>query len=283
MAVAGASRFARRARARRAARVPSRAQRRALTPRPPAGAILLYRSALRRLAAAFAAIVDDVLSDVLHHVAHGPPIRTDAVGAGELRRRLTGAIASRLDLSHLERLTGEVAGRTEKKAQREVARLVPRLTLRSQIPGSDLGIVQAWRRSNVDLVRSLFAKQTERLESILNNNDFVRVEELADRIQQVLGVTESKAELLARSQTLRLNGQITEAKHRAAGISSFVWTTSSDERVRESHEELDGQTFSYDDPPVVDGEAILPGFAPNCRCTAYPVITLLDDPDLDLD
>lgn len=264
MAVARASRFRRRARARRASRVPSRAQRRASSPRPPAGAILLYRSALRRLASEFAAIVNDVLGDVLHHVAHGDSWRTDAVGASELRRRLASAIASRLDLSHLERLTGEVATRTERRAQQEVARLVPRLTLRSQIPGGDLGIVLKWRRDNVDLVRSLFQRQTTQLEYVLNNNEFLRVEDLADRIQQVLGVTEDKADLLARDQTLRLSSQVTIAKQQAAGVSKFIWSTSGDERVRESHEELDGQTFSFDDPPVVDGEAILPGQAYGC-------------------
>lgn len=282
MAVAQASRFARRARTRRAARVPSRAQRRALVPRPPAGAILLYRSALRRLAAEFAAIVDSVLSDVLHHVAHGDSLRTDAVGAGELRRRLTGAVASRLDFSHLERTVGEVATRTDKKALAELRRTFPRLSLKNQIPGGDVGVVIAWRRRNVDLVKSLFQKQTAKLELLLENNEFLRVEDLADRIVSVLGVTEEKADLLARDQTLKLNAQITEAKQRGAGITSFVWTTSGDERVRESHDELDGQTFSWDDLPTVDGEpSVAPGTQYGCRCTPYPVVTLLDDPDLD--
>lgn len=73
MAVAEASRFRRRARKRRASRVPSRAQRRASTPRPPAGAILLYRSALRRLASEFAAGVNDVLADGLPDARLGAP------------------------------------------------------------------------------------------------------------------------------------------------------------------------------------------------------------------
>jgi SPP1 gp7 family putative phage head morphogenesis protein len=279
--VALASRFASRARTRRSARVPSRAQRRAAAPRPAAGASLLYRKALRALARRFRSIVDEVLDGVLHHVSHGDSLRTDAVGPSELRRRLTSAIASRLDLSHLERLTGEIASRTERKAQQEVARLVPRLTLRSQIPGGEYGVVQAWRRENVDLIRTLFERQTRRLEAILENNEFLRVEDLADRIQSVLGVTESKADLLSRDQSLRLSSQVTVAKQRSAGITKFIWSTTGDERVRESHEELDGQTFSYDDPPVVDGEAILPGQAYGCRCVPYPVVSLLDDPDLD--
>lgn len=286
MPVAQASRFARRARSRRSARVPNRAQRRALSPRPARGAELLYRKVLRRLAREFAAVVNDVLADVLHHVA-APPVpewaRADAVGASELRRRLTGAIASRLDFAHLEHVVGDVATRTDRKALAELRRLFPRLSLKSQVPGgTDTGIVIAWRRENVQAITSLFGRQTERLELLLENNEFLRVEDLSERIQQVLGVTEAKADLLARDQSMKLTAQVTQAKQRAAGIEKFVWTTVGDERVRESHEELDGQTFSWDDLPTVDGEpGVAPGTQYGCRCTPYPVVTLLDDPDLD--
>ena len=48
---------------------------------------------------------------------------------------------------------------------------------------------------------------------------------------------------------------------------SYIWRTQGDGKVRPSHAERDGQTFSWDDPP----EGGHPGEAQNCRCTAEDV------------
>ena len=47
----------------------------------------------------------------------------------------------------------------------------------------------------------------------------------------------------------------------------YIWRTQGDGRVRESHAERDGKTFSWESPP--DGGH--PGEAPNCRCWAEDV------------
>lgn len=44
----------------------------------------------------------------------------------------------------------------------------------------------------------------------------------------------------------------------------YIWHTVGDGKVRSSHAERDGKTFSWDDPP----EGGHPGEAPNCRCWA---------------
>ena len=59
------------------------------------------------------------------------------------------------------------------------------------------------------------------------------------------------------------------------GITQYIWRTSRDERVRESHLVLEGKTFSWDSPPDVGH----PGQDINCRCTAEPVIPGLEDDD----
>ena len=50
------------------------------------------------------------------------------------------------------------------------------------------------------------------------------------------------------------------------GIKQYIWSTSGDERVRDSHAENDGKIFSYDDPPPTGH----PGDEINCRCVAIP-------------
>ena len=52
-----------------------------------------------------------------------------------------------------------------------------------------------------------------------------------------------------------------------------MWRTVGDNRVRETHRELNGQSFRWDEPPECDpGHHALPGGIWNCRCWAEPVI-----------
>jgi SPP1 gp7 family putative phage head morphogenesis protein len=105
-----------------------------------------------------------------------------------------------------------------------------------------------------------------------------RVETITRRIREQTGATESRAVLIARTETTSLNANLTQARHEAAGITEFVWSTSRDERVRESHRELDGKRFAYDALPEIEGEGRhLPGAFPRCRCVAVPVVPGLDD------
>lgn len=141
--------------------------------------------------------------------------------------------------------------------------------------------IASWRAANVDRVQSLLEHERDELSDILSKGAGKTVAELRQRIEERLEVSRSKADFLARDQVLTLNGQITEARHRAAGITDYVWTTSRDERVRATHEELDGETFSWDDPPVTNeaGDRNHPGGDYGCRCTAMPVLPELADDD----
>lgn len=120
--------------------------------------------------------------------------------------------------------------------------------------------------------------QVDKLARVLRDGYAMRHETLAKEIERQLGdVSQSRAEFIARDAVLTINSKITTARSIAAGIEEFIWTTSGDERVRDSHAEIDGQKFSYDDPPEVDGEPALPGEPPLCRCTAFPVLPELDE------
>jgi uncharacterized protein with gpF-like domain len=46
-----------------------------------------------------------------------------------------------------------------------------------------------------------------------------------------------------------------------------------DADVRESHAEVDGEVFNWNNPPTLsDGETTHPGEIYNCRCYAEPVL-----------
>jgi len=101
-----------------------------------------------------------------------------------------------------------------------------------------------------------------------------RVEALASRIQERYSVSDSRARLIARDQTLKANADLTRVRHREAGVTSYVWSSSRDERVRDVHAELDGFEFRWDDPPITSltGERNHPGEDYQCRCVAVPVL-----------
>lgn len=102
--------------------------------------------------------------------------------------------------------------------------------------------------------------------------------ELAKELDEQFGYGEKRAQLIARDQIGKLNGQIAASRQQDLGVKRFIWETVKDERVRSSHADLDGETFSYDDLPIVDGERAFPGFPILCRCSATPVLDdLLED------
>jgi SPP1 gp7 family putative phage head morphogenesis protein len=99
-----------------------------------------------------------------------------------------------------------------------------------------------------------------------------RAESLAEVIRSDYGVSKSKAKFLARQETSLLVSKFRETRFKDAGVERYIWRTSKDARVRESHKALDGKDFRWDDPPFVDGEAQNPGEPYGCRCIAIPVI-----------
>lgn len=99
----------------------------------------------------------------------------------------------------------------------------------------------------------------------------------------------TRAELIARDQVGKLNGQMSRMRQKDIGIEFYVWRTSGDERVRQSHAVLDGKYCSWNDDTVyadtlqdaIDGKwkkrnsigAFIgqPGQDYQCRCYAEPV------------
>lgn len=113
-----------------------------------------------------------------------------------------------------------------------------------------------------------------------------RVETLAREIETDLeddgdGWAKRRSKVIARDQVGKLFGELTRARHQELGISRYVWRTSRDERVRESHVEREGLIFSWANPiedqlgdyglapDRIDGH---PGQPIQCRCTGEPVL-----------
>lgn len=95
-----------------------------------------------------------------------------------------------------------------------------------------------------------------------------RTKTIAKRLEKRFGVSRSRARFIARNELGNANAKFTEIRQTQNGFTSYVWRTSQDERVRESHAAKEGRTFRWNSPPPDTGH---PGEDFNCRCTAEPV------------
>ncbi len=136
------------------------------------------------------------------------------------------------------------------------------------------GLMDGWLAANVDLITSIdtrfFADVRDTVEEAVRSG--VTTDRLAEDIEARFGVSDSRARLIARDQVAKLNADITQNRQASLGVKEYIWSTSGDGRVRESHQEMDGQVCSYDSPPLVDGENVNPGQAVSCRCVALAIL-----------
>ncbi len=99
---------------------------------------------------------------------------------------------------------------------------------------------------------------------------------IADVLSQKMKGSRARMELIARDQTARLNGRITEHLQTKAGVKEYTWRSSHDQRVRPTHRAADGNRYAWAGPGAPNvgfyGESGHPGQVGNCRCTAEPVM-----------
>lgn len=96
----------------------------------------------------------------------------------------------------------------------------------------------------------------------------IRPEETLKALRKIPGITRRRAEVIARDQTGKHNGQMNEIRHRGVGITRYKWRMVDDGSVRNKHRARDGLIFSYASPPP-DGN---PGEPVQCRCWAEPYL-----------
>lgn len=138
-------------------------------------------------------------------------------------------------------------------------------------------VLDRWNRENAELIRSIAADAVPSIRDDLERAfaSGERAEVIAKRWRErglplQFGTIEGRAKVIARDQIGKLNGQLTQARQQALGITEYVWRTSRDQRVRDAHADRDGRRFRWSTAPA-DGH---PGHPVQCRCVAEGVIDL---------
>jgi SPP1 gp7 family putative phage head morphogenesis protein len=148
--------------------------------------------------------------------------------------------------------------------------------LRNTMAESAVGAVaRQLQREQVELIKSLPLEAGLRAQKLAQEAMMggKRADEVAQELERTTEVTESRATLIARTEIAKANATLTSARAQYVGATHYVWRTAEDGDVRESHAEMNGKIFRFDDPPYVEGEGNHgPGEIYNCRCFAEPII-----------
>lgn len=126
----------------------------------------------------------------------------------------------------------------------------------------------------VDLIRSIPLDAATRVQelAIKGLEGGLRAEEMVAEIRRSGEVSEGRARTIARTETSRAASTFTQARAKEIGSPGYVWKTSRDGDVRQSHKAMQGQFVPWNDPPTLDGMTGHAGCLPNCRCYPSPVI-----------
>lgn len=126
---------------------------------------------------------------------------------------------------------------------------------------------------NASLIKSLSDDMVKRVQqatydAYLNGRP---VTALRKQLQEQFGIGDRRARLIARDQTAKLNSDLNRIRQEQAGVTSYTWMTSHDERVRERHRKLDGKVYKWGEPTGAE-EGLPPGKPIQCRCIARGVV-----------
>lgn len=149
--------------------------------------------------------------------------------------------------------------------------------LRAELEQAPTGrIYSALMQEQVELITSLPTQAARRVHELTQAGltDSRRASEIAKEILRTGEVTESRARLIARTEVARTASNLTQARAMFAGSEGYIWRTSEDADVRETHKHMDGKYIRWDSPPKTD-KNLSPyhaGAGPNCRCFPDPII-----------
>jgi SPP1 gp7 family putative phage head morphogenesis protein len=148
--------------------------------------------------------------------------------------------------------------------------------LRNVVLNTPVGAAtREFQARQVDMITSLPREAATRvhelaMEARISGN---RSTTIIEEIMASGPVTESRAKLIARTEVARAGSILTQERAKSIGATQYIWRTSRDEGVRESHREMEGMVCEIDHPPLLsDGTRTAPGQIYNCRCTAEIIL-----------
>lgn len=123
--------------------------------------------------------------------------------------------------------------------------------------------MEKFLETNISLIKTIPENMLNKVESLIRIG--VETGEATDTISSSIvnqfGVTERRADLIARDQVAKFNSSLNQLRQKEVGVEKYEWSTSGDERVREEHEALNGEIFGWEEETPI---GFKPGEDINC-------------------
>lgn len=135
------------------------------------------------------------------------------------------------------------------------------------------GYLETAATRNVGLIRGLSADLVKRIQERVTTAliQGVTSKALRKTLTEEFGIADRRAQLIAQDQIEKLNSDMNRIRHEQAGVTSYRWMTSRDERVRPLHQKLEGKVYKYGEPTGAEG-GLPPGQPIRCRCVARGIV-----------
>ena len=147
--------------------------------------------------------------------------------------------------------------------------------VKDQIRNTDIGAVyQELLNDQIRLIKSLPLDAAQRVHDLSTRAliEGGRAGEIAGLIMATGKVSKGRANTIARTEVSRASSVFTQCRAEDLGSDGYIWRTSNDLDVRQSHREMNGKFVKWDEPPTLDRMTGHAGCLPNCRCYPEPVI-----------
>lgn len=158
--------------------------------------------------------------------------------------------------------------------------------LKDEIDNTSIGIsIKEQTDRNARLIKSMPERIRVEITDIVARESMGgrRASEIAEDLQERFPeMLKAKADLVARTETSKTESALTRARAENLGIKAYIWRSSEDGRVRDSHKKMDNVICFFSQPIVPEKifgikTTLKPGLAgefPNCRCYIEPIIRL---------
>ena len=159
-------------------------------------------------------------------------------------------------------------------------------------------LVALQRHKQEVLIKSIPAQFFSQIELIIQNgiSGNKTYKEIAKEIKGISGISstygklDNRVKLIARQEVSVINESLNIARAKSANLELYEWQTSGDERVRDSHQVMDGKICKIDDDTVyadsiedanagnwkkrssLGGVELAPRFDFNCRCVSLFIV-----------
>lgn len=135
-------------------------------------------------------------------------------------------------------------------------------------------VLQACIGEQVGLIKSIASEHLTQVEGLVMRavSSGSDLGTLAKQLEERYGVTQRRAAFIATDQNAKASAAILRVRQTRLGLKAIWLHSHGGRKPRPSHVAADGKEYDPQEGMLIDGEWILPGQKPRCRCISQSII-----------